>query len=253
MKFGMCLPASDYARINRVGADYIELGAGSIYRMSDDSFEKLCDDLQGKNLCYSCNGLVVPEVRLTGSEVNFDSIRSYCEKTFGRLNRLGVKMLVFGSGNAKNVPEGFPMEKAWEQLFEVGNIFSDYAEKFSQTIAVEALRYSEVNIVNTIEDAAFYAHKVNRSNFKILIDFYHMYQNSENLDVIEKYADEIVHIHMAGPTRGTPDMSEKEFVEERMSLLKKIGYNGGVSFECAMPEDDESVSALLKWYRELTE
>ena len=26
MKFGMCLPASDYARINRVGADYIELG-----------------------------------------------------------------------------------------------------------------------------------------------------------------------------------------------------------------------------------
>ena len=47
-------------------------------------------------------------------------------------------------------------------------------------------------------------------------------------------------------------MSEKEFVEERMSLLKKIGYNGGVSFECAMPEDDESVSALLKWYRELT-
>ena len=38
IKFGMCLPASDYARINRVGADYIELGAGSIYRMSDDSF-----------------------------------------------------------------------------------------------------------------------------------------------------------------------------------------------------------------------
>ena len=253
MKFGICLPVENYNRIFNTGADYMEINASAVYNMSEEYFKKLCDELQDKKVTYSCNCLVVSDLRLTGNDVDYDKINAYCKKTFSRLADLGVKMLVFGSGNAKRVPEGFPHEKAWQQLFEVGKIFSDYAGKYSQTIAVEALRYAEVNIVNTIEDAAYYIKNVDRSNFKMLADFYHMHQNNESLDVIEKYKDDIVHIHMAGPMREMPDKNFKSFAEERMSVLKNIGYNGGVSFECAMSENDDEVRAMIDWYRNISE
>lgn len=250
MKFGLCLSGKKALRGKECGADYTEINGMRVYAMSGEEFSQYKEYVKSGNIItYSCNGLVIPEVRLTG-EVNIGKVKEYSDKLFYLMAELSVTMLVFGSGAAKQVPDGFSMEKAWDQLFEAGAVFSDTAAKYGQTIAVEALRKEEVNIVNTIEDAAFYARTVDRSNFRILADFYHMEQNGEPLSVLEKHADMLVHVHIANPERGMTGEADKEYVQARIGVLKKIGYSGGVSYEGALNEDLSGVKEMLEYYRE---
>lgn len=229
MKFGLCR-MEDARKFN---ADYAELNAAAVYKMTEEEFSALKEKVKkGELTPYAVNGLVPGDVRLTGPEVDFAKIREYAEKCFGRLCELGIKLLVFGSSAPKNVPEGFPMEKAWEQLFEVGKIFSDVAEKYGQTIAVEGLRRQECNIINTLEEVYYYVEKVNRKNFLMLCDFYHVSQNGENVSDVKKYKGYLVHCHIAGYLeRAVPTEKELPFIKECITALKEMGYEGGVSFE----------------------
>ena len=249
MKFGLCLSSNDAVKTSALGADYVELNGMQIHAMSDEEFAAFHRLLTEREVpTYSVNGLVIGDLRLTG-DIDRAKIRAYADRLFYRLAELKVSMLVFGSGKAKHVPDGFPMEKAWEQLYEVGAIFSECAKPFGQTIAVEGLRYAEVNIVNTIEDVARYVHAVSQPNFLMHVDFYHMEANHESLDVLDKYASEIVHVHIASATREMIGEGDRAFVEERLARLQKIGYTGRVSFEGSYQNGLEGVPAMMQVLR----
>lgn len=238
MKFGICYDPRRAIESFPHPADYIEISASAVYSYTDEVFsgiKKAVDD--GIIKTYSANGLVIPDLRLTGEDVNMTAVKDYCAVTFYKLAQLNVKMLVFGSGKAKHVPEGFPMEKAWDQLFEVGRVFSEEAKRYGQTIAVEPLSYNEVNIVNTVEDASFYAKNVNCDNFRILVDFFHFYNNKEDPSSLVENAGLLKHVHFASKVRKMP-ANEEEWAHFRscMKILSDIGYDGGVSFEGAAIE-----------------
>lgn len=234
MKFGACIGVRQAFSDYPTPSDYVELSASYIHSMEAERFEDLKTAVaDGKIQTYSCNGLVIPSLRLTGQDVNFGAVKDYCDSLFEKLAELNIRMLVFGSGQAKHVPDGFPMEKAWDQLYEIGSIFSDYAAQYGQTVAVEPLSYNEVNIVNTVEDAAQYVHTVRRDNFKLLVDFYHFDNNGEDVASIRKHSDLLVHTHFCtAKTRTIPETEEDwAFVKRCIELLKEIGYTGGVSYE----------------------
>jgi len=234
MKIGACYSPRLALMEYPSPADYIEVSGMYVYAMEKETFQAVKQGVDaGVIQTYSCNGLIIPELRLTGPDVDFVAIREYCKRLFDRLAQLRVSMLVFGSGKAKHVPEGFPMEKAWEQLLELGTILSDEAGQYGQTVAVEPLSYDEVNIVNTVEDASYYARSVNRDNFKILVDFYHFNNNGESDVSLAKNQDLLVHTHIStAKTRAMP-MTETEwmFFADCIKKLKAIGYDGGMSFE----------------------
>ena len=236
MKFAIC--GMDDMR--KFGADFSEINATAIYVMSEDDFASFKERVQkGDVVPYAVNGLVPGNIRLTGPDVNYDTVRNYAEKCFNRLSELGIKMLVFGSSAAKTVPEGFSMEKAWEQLFEVGRIFSDVAKKNGQTIAVEGLRRAECNIVNTLEDVYYYVKNVNRDNFRMLADFYHVHENGENVSDVKKYKGLLVHCHIAGYIkRAVPTPEEADFIKECITALKEMDYDGVLSFEGSYDAND---------------
>jgi sugar phosphate isomerase/epimerase len=236
--------------------DYIELSAQSIYAMSEEEFSALKKRvIAGELRPYAVNGLVPGNIRLTGPDVNYDTVKEYADKCFGRLSELDIKTLVFGSSAAKIVPEGFSMEKAWEQLFEVGRIFSDVAAKYGQRIAVEGLRRAECNIVNTLEDVYYYVKNVNRDNFLMLADFYHMYENGEDISDIKKYKDYLIHCHIAGcKERAVPTDEEEPFINECIKALKEMDYEGGVSFEGFCDTDDvKSIPDMFTLFKRCAE
>ena len=173
--------------------------------------------------------------------MKFDAIENYCNELFDRLAELGVKMLVFGSGKSREVPDGFPMDPAWEQLYEVGHIFATKAKTYGQTIAVEPLAYGEVNIINTVEDGVAYAKTVNQENFKVLVDFYHFDSNGEPFSSLEKNRDWIVHTHFATSKNRTMPKSEEEwaFFTQCLTHLKRMDYTGSLSFEGGAFANDE--------------
>ncbi len=253
MKIGACVRAQHSLLDAPVSAEYLEAAATAIYDYDEETFARVKKAVRdGVIRLYSANVLIAPSLRLTGPDVDFQAIGDYCDRLFDRLDQLGIKMLVFGSGKSKHVPEGFPMEKAWDQLFELGHLLADKAKAHGQTVVVEPLSEQDCNIVNTVDDAAYYAKTVNRDNFKILVDFYHFNMNGEDFSSLAKHRDLLVHAHFASAVTRTPPRSEEDwaFFVRCVTELKKIGYTGNLSFEGRVKEEDD-MEAVLKRMKDI--
>ena len=233
MKFGICRNMQECVEDYPHSADFVEICAMDILGALKDyypTFKRAVDE--GLVTTYSCNGLFPGDIRLTG-DVNWDAIKAYCDETFYKLAELRVKMLVFGSGRAKHVPDGFDRFKAWDQLYELGAYLSDTAKQYGQTVVVEPLRYSEVNIVNTVDEGAGYCRVVNRDNFKLLVDFYHFANNEEDWASLERNKDLLAHAHIATVEERTRPTTEGdwEFFARSINALRAIDFKGSLSFE----------------------
>lgn len=213
---------------------YAEIPARELFAMENSRFEQLKSEAKERCIqVYAANCLTPNDMRLTGDEVHMQAIRHFAVEVFDKLAQLHVQMVVFGAGKSKTVPEGFPREKAWDQLFEIGAMFSDLAKQYGQTVVVEPLSYNETNIVNTIEDAVFYTNTVNRDNFKYMVDFYHFDNNGQQAASILENSTGLVHAHIASPKlRAVPESDEEwAFTCRCLDLLQAINYKGGLSFE----------------------
>ena len=102
------------------------------------------------------------------------AIRAYYAKALERAATLGVKSIVFGSAGAKRVPEGFDMDRAYQQVVQVTCETGEAAAKYGITIVIEPVRMPDCNIINTFAEGVQLAKTVGLDNVKVLIDFYHM-------------------------------------------------------------------------------
>lgn len=252
MKIGTGIPPSRMDETFRE-ADYMELPARNIAAMTPEEFAALKARVQDGSLkTYSCNCLIPNEFRLIGPEANMAVIREYMKPLTERLAELGISMIVFGSGKAKNVPEDFSREAAWDQLYELGAILADTAAPYGQTVCVEPLSYTETNIVNTVSEGFEYCKTVNRSNFRCLVDFYHFDNNRDDWDSIPALGDWLVHTHIAAPkTRGIPETeAEWAFVRRCFKVLKDMGYTGNLCYEGKYPSGEDMEILLRKFKQE---
>ncbi len=242
MQFGICLSIKEILTKYPQDLDFAELSVPDVMEASADDCAALRRAVAEGLVRTCCAKQLLPgSLRLTGPDVDFEAVRAYVEKSFYRLAELGVSVLVFGSGKAKHVPDGFPMPRAMEQLCKIGRIFAREAKKYGQRVAVEPLSYSEVNVINTVSEAADYARAVGLDNFGILVDFYHFDQNNDNEADIAKHKELLLHTHFAAPkSRGVPRCeSEWDFFVQSVNTLKSVGYDGTVSFEGIMPKDTD--------------
>lgn len=255
MKIGLC-----ESRINEIkmayeaGFDFIEISNWTVYKMDEKCYADtlaLTKELPA-NYIYACNGLVPPDFRLTGPDVNFEEIEKFAEASFAKLATLGVKMLVFGSSKAKIVPEGFPFEEAMEQLVKVTQIFAKAAEKHGQRVCIEPLRTEECNIINTVEDSIDLAKRTGCANVGGHTDYYHLMQNGEKTSKLEGLAKDIIHTHIASPCkRVMPSPDDGADYKQFFDYLRKGGYDATVSFEGGGTKSPETLKALCEFLKSL--
>lgn len=251
MKIGTCVGAK-FLTDDLPG--YAEIPARELYTMEQARFNALLTEAQERGIeLYAANCLTPNDMRLTGDEVDMQTIKNFATVVFDKLAQLRVPMVVFGAGRSKTVPEGFPREKAWDQLFEIGALFADLAKQYGQTVVVEPLSYSETNIINTVEDAVFYTNTVNRDNFKYMVDFYHFDNNGQQAASLLNNSAGLVHAHIASPKlRAVPETEEEwAFTCHCLDLLKTIGYTGGLSFEGKRASAEQLAGFLKKLQKEV--
>ena len=117
IKLGVCTSISNIKKAAAAGFDYLEAALNGIAAMSDEDFEKALGEVnQSPIKVEACNCLLPGTLKVTGPEVNAQALHDYLEKAFTRAQRLGVKVVVFGSGAARRVPEGFDVPQAWRQI-----------------------------------------------------------------------------------------------------------------------------------------
>ena len=241
MKIGCCIDPALWGgdmlaylkQLKEIGYDFIELPIIKMIQMGEGELENVCKNLQSSPIgCECCNVLFPADVRITGDEVDYQSIGTYVDKALGVAARLGARIVVFGSAAAKNIPEGFAYEKAALQYFLVLDIFYVCGLKYYIIIAVEHLNKNEANFVTTIKEAYDFVKEVNLSNIKILVDYFHMKMENEDEEILLELKDDLVHVHIAeNITRAYPVEASREQYKSFSSKLKAIGYCGRVSIE----------------------
>ncbi len=252
MKFIFCMPGRDillteqersgknmafyYERCREVtynlGLEAFESNVGTLMTLSDEEIDYLAKKYPRGGLgLYAVNGFLagMPNiVTANGEEKN--TVLAHIAKTVSRLEKLGAKIIVFGSGWNRKIPEDADFGKAEETICAYIKYAASLCEKAGLTLVLEPLNRSETNWCNSVKAGAETVRKLSLPSFRLLADGYHMARENEDLEVIEKNGDILRHCHIASENRRAPGSTQYE--KDFLSALKKIGYDGAVSVEC---------------------
>lgn len=235
VQVGWCTPLKTLEAAKTAGFDYAELGTTELATMSDADFEQAAQTIKRVGLPTPVTNLFLPgTLKVTGPQIDQAAQLAYVRTAFTRLEKIGVTVVVFGSGGSRRVPEGFDKADAFKQLVDFGKRIAPEAQAHGITVAVEPLRKQECNIINSAGEGLELVNAINHPNFQLMIDFYHLASEKEDPEIVLRAAPHIRHLHTANPTgRVFPlDASEYDYAPF-FANLRKIGYDKRISVEAS--------------------
>lgn len=204
MRFGACCSIDDIEKVKiavECGFDYIECGFQSFANATEEQLS-LWEKTEKEYGIYSeaVNCFMPNALKVTGESVDYDAIKEFVAKGMKNCARLGVKVVVFGSSGARNIPEGFSYAKGVEQMgYFLREIASPEAEKYGITIVTEPLCSDESNLINRVKEGVMLAVLADRPNIKSLADIYHMKKSGDTYEDLQMVSTSIYHAHISNP------------------------------------------------------
>ncbi|RYX81818.1 sugar phosphate isomerase/epimerase [bacterium] len=259
MKFGICTapgalgdPARFLDVLAEAGADYVEWTVGSLMA-SEGEFEKLCaiaekSPIKPEAFCV----FLPPHHRITGPNVNLASVLNYAGEAVRRIEQIGGEIVVLGSGSARKVPDGFPMDEALRQFKEFARELAPLAAQRNVTVVIEPLNTKEDNLITSVSKGAEITRDVDRDAIRLLADFYHMNEEGEGVQSVVDANGLLHHTHVADLGRVAPGCAkegEADFVAF-FGALKAVGYDARCSFEGKTDDLSRQAKPLLNHLRE---
>ena len=242
---------TDLAAAKAAGFDFAEVRIREFMKLSDGDFVKYAADCRTNGLpLTTAYWLLSKDLKVVGPDVKMDEVTNYLEKALDRCQRLGVKFIVWGSGPARQVPDGFSRDKAFGQLVALGKFLAPEAQKRGIIICAEPLRKAECNIINSAAEGLQWVGAVGHPNFQLLVDLYHMTEENEDMAIIVKAGPRIAHVHMSNPRGRVLPLSADEFdYMPFFKALNRIGYHGTMTIETAKVNLAQDGPKAIKFIR----
>lgn len=251
MRFGVCVGVDRAPLLAQVGYDYIELScAGDLVPDDDDAvWATHRAQIEAMPLRPEAFNSYVRTGHIVGPEADFERLERYVHRAAERAAQVGGAVIVFGSGGARRVPDGYDRELARKDLIRFLNFGADAYEKTGVVVAIEPLNQGECNILTTVREGADYVQAVNRPGVRNLADTYHMEKDGEGLDAVLETGAVLAHTHTADTGRNAPGTGEYNH-EALFRALKTVGYDDRMSCECRWEGDfGEAIAASLAHLR----
>ena len=235
MLLGVCTGFENRQAAFEAGFDYLECSVSAAAGMDEGAFKKLIrQDFPLPVL--RANGMVPGNIKICGPDADECVQREYLSKAFSRIHALGVEIAVFGSGAARNVPQGFPFAQAWRQIIHFLETAAEIAEKNALRIAVEPLRRQESNIINLVSEGVLLSALVHAPQIGVLGDTFHMLSVGEPLDALSNAGERLLHMHVSRPLEGLrgreyPYAGDGEDYSGILKVLNQMHYRGTISIE----------------------
>ncbi len=256
LSIGVCTSMKNSGKVKAAGYAYIEESVGRLLMPwePEEKFEKKYTEFRKSALpVEACNSFIPGSLKSVGPDAAHDKILSYVETAFRRAQKIGVKMIVFGSGGSRGIPKGFDRAKAKAQFVELLKKMGPVAGKYDVIVCIEPLNRKECNFINSVGEGAQIAKLVDHPNIKLLADIYHMAREGEPPVEIVKAGSLLYHCHIAeNEQRGYPGKN-REDLTGYLGALKKIGYRGRISVECRWKKFDSEIPAALAYMNEQIE
>jgi sugar phosphate isomerase/epimerase len=106
-----------------------------------------------------------------------------------------------------------------------------YAEKYNVRIILEPITSTVTNFINTTKEGIQFVQKINRKNFGLMLDLFHM--NIEDSSIYASFIEAkkyVSHIHVCDNNRQAPGWGHLNF-PEIIQVLRAVRYHGFLSAE----------------------
>lgn len=250
---GVCTSIENHSKLKAEGYAYIEESVKRflVPKESEEKFaEKFARFKEADFSIYACNSFLPSSLKSVGPDPRHDEILTYAETAFGRANRVGIKIIVFGSSGSRRIPEGFDRDEAKQQFVQLLKRMGPVAQRFDIIVCVEPLNRGECNFINSLSEGAEIVSLVNHPNIRLLADFYHMAREGEGPEEVIKAGQYLRHCHIAENKGRTPPGKAKDDFTGYLQALKRINYKGRISVECRWKEFDEELRMASIYLKE---
>lgn len=251
MKFGVCASIDKADLIHDAGFDFIECTVGSLKPEAPETevVQTMNQFAESPIPVAAFNVLLPQDLKVVGPTVDQERARRYLRTAFQRIETVGGRTVVFGSGRSRVVPEGFDPAEADKQLAWFLQTLAEVAEPRNITVVIEPLNKEESNAINTVQEAHDWAKRIGHPSIRALADWYHMRKDGESADALITYRDQLAHLHIAGLERYAPAIGDD--CDTFAASARAAGYDGTISVECRWKDIAMEINDVSLYLRKL--
>ena len=251
MLIGCVTPFENAAQVAQAGFDYIECPVGALKPGEPDSaFAAVREALRASPLPTPAFNLFIPaELKIVGPAVDDARLRGYAKTAVERVASVGGRVIVFGSGPARTIPDGFPREQAEEQFIAFSRFVGEVAQRAGVVIGFESIaRGGTVNFIHTFEEAARIAERVAHPAVRAMADLGQMAPEKEPWSHLSAHGP-IAHVHLTDTDKKVPGFGSLPW-KEAFAELRRAGYDGPMSIECRWADLAPVAAQAIRFVRD---
>lgn len=247
MRYGVCADIGAAGLLADAGYDYIELSvAGDLVPEEDEgAWTEKRRAIEAMPVRPEAFNSFVRTGKIVGPEADPVRLRRYVDTALARAAAVGGKIVVFGSGGARNVPDGFPAEAAGRQIRGFLEFCAEASDRTGVVVVIEPLHRGESNILNLVSEGAALAREIGRPGVRNLADTFHMEREGEPLSAIEESAGVLAHVHTADSGRNAPGTGNYDH-EALFRALRAANYDNRLSIECSWQDFGTQIRPALE-------
>lgn len=140
----------------------------------------------------------------------------------------------------------------WERATDGFRQVCDYAASRGVQVALETAAFVYMHFINTCAEAERLIKEVDRPNFGMMMDIFHMYvEEPDLLASIARYARYNLHVHLADNNRMYPGACGMDF-EQILRAFHAVGYDGAFTVEVRqLPSPQEAATRAIRHLKPL--
>jgi len=247
-------PKESFSKMAELGYDGIELMLKDPSQIKVDEVKNLLDR-HNLEISAICTGEIYGEDGLSF----MDPDKSIREKALKRTKEIIIFASHFSTqvniGRLRGVfTDGIDRKESLGWALFAFRKVSEYAQKYDVGILLEPINRLQSNFINTTKEGIKMVEEVDRDNFHLMLDLFHM--NIEDVSIEESiFAAKRYHrhIHVCDSNREAPGRGHLDF-KKIIKTLKEIGYKGYLSAELWPAVDqDKAAKETIDYIRPIIE
>jgi sugar phosphate isomerase/epimerase len=251
---GWCIRAKGSAPDDAVAAgfEHVELALQDVMDLPEPEFAQLVERFHALGIPALAGYNFLPdELKVVGPDADVARQDAHFARVLPRLQKLGLKYVVFNSGPARRAPDGLAPEKAWKDLVAFSRRFARAAGQHGLVVLVQPLRSTDTNMVTKVGEALDLVKAVGSQHFALLVDYSFMTIEKEEPSVLKKAGKALRHVWISNPNgRGYPMASGDADYAGLFAALKQIDYRGGLSVHARTDNFFADAPRALRFLRE---
>jgi D-psicose/D-tagatose/L-ribulose 3-epimerase len=165
-----------------------------------------------------------------------------CAHALGAEQVIGPMTQVLGQFTGE-MPTETELARAGEVIASV----TDDAAAAKVTLTIEPVNRYEAYVVNTLDQAAALARRINHPNVGIMLDTFHAsLEEKAPHQALHRHGDKLTHFHCCENDRSTPGTGTIDF-DNYVATLENVGYDGWLTVEAFGRAVPQLAAATCIW------